>query len=293
MTRHLRLLAAAAISVLVVTVSSFIITVTSTPKASKDYYLALGDSLARGIQPNATGTSVVTSNGYANDLYEYFRRFDSSLHLENLGCLGETSWSMVHGAWCIYDRGRSSSQPAGDQLAQAVWFLQHRTVKFVTLDIGANDVSGCITLSGIDFQCYSNALETIRTNVSTIVQRLRLAAPNVPIYAMNYYDPFLVGWLYGATGRTTATKSISLTTSVNQLLQQIYTQQHVVVADVERSFHTTDTQVGVGSLQPIGVATICSDTWMCAPPPRGPNYHANSAGYKLIAETFEKIMRPT
>jgi hypothetical protein len=37
---------------------------------------------------------------------------------------------------------------------------------------------------------------------------------------------------------------------------------------------------------PLNVARICQWTWMCAPPPVGPNIHANDAGYHVIADTF-------
>jgi len=34
------------------------------------------------------------------------------------------------------------------------------------------------------------------------------------------------------------------------------------------------------------VAAICQWTWQCAAPPRGPNQHANQAGYAVIARAF-------
>jgi hypothetical protein len=34
------------------------------------------------------------------------------------------------------------------------------------------------------------------------------------------------------------------------------------------------------------VAFICQLTWMCAPPPEGPNIHANESGYGVIAQEF-------
>jgi len=42
---------------------------------------------------------------------------------------------------------------------------------------------------------------------------------------------------------------------------------------------------GVGTL-PRNVANICRWTWECAAPPRGPNVHANQAGYEVIAAAF-------
>ena len=40
--------------------------------ARPNYYLALGDSLAIGVQPSASGEDVSTNQGYADDLYALF-----------------------------------------------------------------------------------------------------------------------------------------------------------------------------------------------------------------------------
>jgi hypothetical protein len=42
---------------------------------------------------------------------------------------------------------------------------------------------------------------------------------------------------------------------------------------------------GVGTV-PRNVALICQWTWECASRPRGPNQHANQAGYGVIARAF-------
>jgi hypothetical protein len=41
---------------------------------------------------------------------------------------------------------------------------------------------------------------------------------------------------------------------------------------------------------PRNVALICTWTWACARPPRGPNEHANSAGYRVIARAFRQAV---
>jgi hypothetical protein len=56
------------------------------------------------------------------------------------------------------------------------------------------------------------------------------------------------------------------------------------------AFHSADftdqvTLPGIGTV-PRNVAIICQWTWECAPPPRGPNEHANVIGYGVIALTF-------
>jgi lysophospholipase L1-like esterase len=38
------------------------------------------------------------------------------------------------------------------------------------------------------------------------------------------------------------------------------------------------------------VATVCDLTWACTSAPRGPNVHANAAGYAMIAKAFEAVV---
>lgn len=40
----------------------------------------------------------------------------------------------------------------------------------------------------------------------------------------------------------------------------------------------------------MNVALICQWTWECAPPPVGPNEHANAAGYGVIAQAFLAVL---
>src|SRR5215831_9559396 len=103
------------------------------------YYLALGDSLSQGVQPDASGASVRTRYGYPDQLYTVLRSRQPGLRLVKLGCPGETTVTMIHGGICSY--------AGGSQLAAADRFLRaHRgRVWLVTLDIGANDPNSCIT----------------------------------------------------------------------------------------------------------------------------------------------------
>jgi hypothetical protein len=64
------------------------------------------------------------------------------------------------------------------------------------------------------------------------------------------------------------------------------------VADVAGAFRTADFtgQASGPAAGPVprNVALICTWTWACARPPRGPNEHANSAGYRVIARAFHQ-----
>src|SRR5215470_11524575 len=255
-------------------------------KPPVSYYLALGDSLAVGVQPDAAGTSVRTGSGYADQLYATLRRSRPGLRLVKLGCPGETTATMINGGLCAY--------PGGSQLAAAVRFLHaHRArVSLVTIDIGANDADGCI--SQLSFSritdCIRKSLPQATANLTTIMKRLRQAYPHGRIIAMSYYLPSLAQWGNGSVGHAVARVSALAMEGYNTLLARVYQGFGVRVADMFGAFHSTDfgqqvTVPGFGTL-PRNVAAICQWTWECAAPPRGPNVHANPAGYQVIAHAF-------
>ena len=251
------------------------------PPAS--YYLALGDSLAQGVQPNAAGVSVMTPDGYPDLVYAALRPSRPGLKLVKLGCPGETTVSMINGGICRY--------PGGSQLAAAVAFLQaHRgRVLLVTLDIGANDPEECGGEVGLT-QLAKCAVEDIPAAVShlgTITARLKAAAgPGVRIVGMNYYLPALAEWRSGLPGHVVAWTAEKLAAAYNNALGRVYTSSGIRVANVFGAFETADFTRPAGSDVPRNVARLCQWTWQCAAPPRGPNQHANQAGYQVIARTF-------
>jgi lysophospholipase L1-like esterase len=262
--------------------------VPAAASARRTWYVALGDSLARGVQPDATGASVPTTEGYAERVFAVERRHRPGLRLKKLGCPGETSTSMIRGGICHYR--------AGSQLAAARSFLRAHAgrVAFVTLDIGANDIDGCVKNGALDTTCVSTGVTAAGKNVPRIVKQLRTAAgPATRMVGMTYYDPFLALYVQGGASQTLAVASVTLAKSFNSTLAGAYAGAKFAVADVAKAFATEDqtptTVAGVGTI-PTNVARICALTWMCAPAPRGPNIHANPAGYALLARTFEKAL---
>ena len=246
------------------------------------YYLSLGDSLAQGVQPNSSGQSVITNQGYADDLYRVEHFQVHGLKLEKLGCPGETTHTMIDGGICSYT--------SGSQLGDAVAFLETHNVAFVTIDIGANNVDGCVSPSGVDPACIGAGVAAAESDLPVILTALRTAAPTVPVYAMNYYDPFLAAWLQGPSGQALAGASLTLAGEFNGLLQTVYGLFGVPVANVAGAFLTSDTSTIPFLNVPVNVFAVCSLTWMCAPAPVGPNIHANVAGYGIIAATFARTI---
>jgi lysophospholipase L1-like esterase len=254
------------------------------------YYLALGDSLSRGVQPDPGGQNHPTDQGYADDLAAVGRLVLPQLQLVKLGCETEETTASMLGlvpSKCPYDQQY--------QLAEAEAFLRaHRgSTVLVTIDIGANDLSRCINRATgtIDLACVQSTFQQAPANLATILARLRAAAgPRVPIVGMNFYDPFLAAWLQGPAGQALARLSVQLVTQYNDLLEAAYQGAGVPVADVETAFSTTNftdlVTLPDGRQVPVNVARICQWTWMCAPPPQGPNVHGRPEGYWVMAGAF-------
>ena len=256
----------------------------ATAAPAAPYYLALGDSLAVGIQPNASGVLVPTNRGYVDDLYALYRLRQPNLRLAKLGCSGETTSSMLNGGVCAYT--------LGSQLADAVQFIKTHRVAFITLSIGGDNVLRCFSLGGIDPTCVENGLGAVGPDLSQILAMLRGAAgPAVPIAGMNYYDPFLAAWTLGPAGQALAVASLEITTLLNNLLGTLYFAFQSPVADVARAYRITDfTPVPVFNL-PLNVLLELKLTWIGAAPPVGPDIHPNAAGYAVIAAAFVKALR--
>ena len=263
------------------------------------YYLSLGDSLSVGAQPHRSDLQRpfpfigaggfggrLTNEGYADQLATMVREDIANLHLVKLGCVGESTSSMINGraglpAPAAQDVGLCNYRD-GSQLNDAVAFLSsHRgEVAFVTITIGANDVIPC----GVDLSCLSTAVATMQANLVTILTRLRAAAGSgVPIVGMNYFSPAIVVW---QDDPALAQVIVNLTVQLNNVLEAVYLFAGSPVADVETAFSTTDftlTPLGI----PLNVARICQWTWMCTPFQDG---HPNGAGYAVIAQAFRQVL---
>ena len=261
-----------------------------------DYYLALGDSLAWGYQPNSAGVGIKSGHGYADDLAADLRQHgDWNLKYDNLSCPGETTGTMLDGGCPLLS---GSGQTYTVQEAAAVAFLKahpHARI-LVTLDIGANNIDTCVNSDGtLNATCIEQGISEAGTQLPEILGELKAAAGrHVSFVGMNYYDAFLADWLTGTAGQAVAKESVTVSNEFNGVLDAAYAAFHVPVADVSDAFKTTDftdTASLDGTTVPINVANICNWTWMCAPAPVGPNIHANNIGYSVIARTFEEQLR--
>lgn len=265
--------------------------------AGATYYLALGDSLSTGYQPDS---GIDEPIAYTDLVYERLKADEPGLELVKLGCDGETTDTMIHGGHC--DQYQDSSQ-----LDAAVAFLEDHPgeVSYVTDDIGANDVFPCVGADGAEdggggsggssalpmAGCIADALAGIRANLGTIDARLREAGGDRPAYVgMTYYDPVLAGWPQGGAQQALAAATVPANNVLSAMITSTNAANGWKTADVTAAFDTNDFSgnidvSGVGTV-PTNVSRICAWTWMCA---MG-DIHANEQGHQKIAAAFLPVL---
>jgi lysophospholipase L1-like esterase len=249
----------------------------TTAQPPTNYYLALGDSLS-------TGVGATSGQGYVDDVYAAEKSIIPGLQLENLGCAGDSSTRMIHGGLC-------HNYTTGNQLGDAEAFLaSHKgTVKFVTIDIGGDDINGCAPTNET---CVQKGLQALTANMPIILGGLRAAGGNLPIVGMTYYDPWLALYLDGPSGEQAATSSLAVLHQLNSELRGSFKNYNAPVAAVQKAFNSWDTAL-TGSFNdrtlPQDVANICNWTHSCDP--TNATDHTNDAGHALIAAAFETRLK--
>ncbi|MGO9198324.1 MAG: SGNH/GDSL hydrolase family protein [Acidimicrobiales bacterium] len=253
----------------------------STPQASSSgpIYLALGDSA-----PMWDG-----NKSYPDYVAGYYAGAVPGLELVNLAQSGATTASMLGGP----------AGGAGSQQAEAVAYLRahHGSIALVTIDIGGNDILGCVTGGATaESACIARTETTMIANLATILDGLRQAAGSaLPIVGMTYYDPFIGNWLGGGNDRTTAVQSVSTLVHLNDLLKEAYARVGAKVADVQGAFQSTDLSTTVGSpwgRVPVAVERGCTllDITCEAGHAEAFGDDPNTDGAAVIAKAFEKTI---
>ncbi len=232
----------------------------------KKYYLALGDSLAFGYQPDFD-----FFQGYVDSFYSDLRRHGVE-HLANLGCFAETSSTFINGSCPVWFLKKSWY--SGSQLKNALNFLHNHSgqVSPVTLDIGANDLQGDIKTSTCSVNSrFDSDLARLDKNLTGIILPQLKAALTVngkltgDILLMNYYDPY----------QNICPQQVPYIQKFNEHLANDVKGFGVIV-DVFAAFG------GSGTPNP----NICNDTWMCSK--MFHDFHATTKGYSVSASAFEK-----
>jgi len=236
----------------------------------KQFYLALGDSLAYGFQRDKfVGEAIAghidpaTFPGYAGDFAAMLQAVRPEVQTVNYGCPGETTASYFTAChFSSVDGFPLHNAYSGSQEAAALAFLGAHPgqVSPITLDNGANDVTPC--LFSPDPNCFSHAVAAVGVNLNRALAELRAAAPNAEIIVMQYYDPFAAAF----------PTSLGTTEVLNQVIAGAAAAHGARLADAFGPFNLAQPQP----------ATLCARTFFCA----SGDVHATDLGYVVIAQQF-------
>jgi lysophospholipase L1-like esterase len=258
--------------------------------ASPTYYVSIGDSYAAGYQPTGKGQGATTRNGFAYQLVTGAAVKGYQFTLENFGCAGATTTSVIKTPGCEAANlgpGATDYSPQTQAAAAEAFLRAHAGhVGLVTVSIGGNDVTAC-GVAANPTTCVITALATVKANLATLMTGLRAAAGTAtPIVGITYPDVLLADDLLpAATSKSLASLSIvAFKSLINPALQDVYAASGAKFVDVTAatgaygSMTDMTTVAGYGSI-PTPVAKICQLTFMC----QYTDIHPRTPGYALIA----------
>jgi hypothetical protein len=258
------------------------------------FYLDIGASTSLGFQPTGipAHNGHRTSTGYANDIVSYEAKRGINLVLRQVGCPGETAVTMLTTSDHCY-------KPPGRQLFAAEKYFQKEGNAYglATIDLGFNDIRACLLPAQVDETCATTGITQVRDDMPRILADLKASAgPNVHFIGLEYGDPFLQHFLLGASEFSDATNTLTVINELNDALHGAYIAAGIPIANVPGAYRLADTSpstlANVGTV-PQNVASECAYTWMCNPPPWGPDDHPNNAGYAAIAAEIEAKLPPS
>ncbi len=246
----------------------------------KQFYLALGDSLAFGFQldkylaefPNVDPATFNT--GYVDDFAAKLATVHPSIQTVNYGCPGATTATFISVEGCSTYPFRLHTSFSGTQLDAAVSFINAHPnqVNPITIDIGANDVLLDLLLPCFKSMnpplCVSTGLPgvllSVGRNLGAILSALRAAAPHSEIIVMQYYNPFAV------LDPTTTTDTVVV--AGNAVIAAAANQQQALLANAFIPFNVA----------PPDSLTLCDLGPFCP----FQDIHPSDRGYSVIADQF-------
>ena len=249
----------------------------ATTAGSGGLYVALGDSLAAGYQP---GGAELRDTAYPALTATRLGAGGDALTLENLGCSGETTTSLVKGGKCDF--------AAGSQLEQAEKLLKGRDdISLVTIDIGGNDLLRCVRGGAqIDTGCVTAGVGTVKKNLPAILERLRTAAgPDVPVLVVGYYNPWLAAKALDQPikGVDAAAKAYTALSTAIESAAKTSGTTFVSLDDAFSTNDTTPTKIN-GRSVPKNAAAICTLTNICT----ASDIHLTDEGAATVARVLAK-----
>jgi len=232
-------------------------------------YVALGDSLPFGYQPNNDFT-----HGYVPDLFQALQAQNGYSTLVNLSCTDDSSATFINGDPNQLNSQRGCLVPqvqSSNQLSVAVSYLQQNAsaIGLVTLQIGIDDFlnNGAINLTNctINTDTFNTQLATVDQNLTqTILPQLQQALSSAPgnqahLTLLDYYNP----------------------------LQQLCpnTVPYIITLNRHLKYDAISFASFISIYSIFNKTNLCQLTWICNDsPPTAGDIHPTDQGYASIAE---------
>jgi lysophospholipase L1-like esterase len=233
-------------------------------QAPQAYYLALGDSMAFGYQPDKGVKPATFHTGYVDLLAARLAKLSPKIQVVNYGCPGESTVTFTRGGCDWLKGGMKLHDPfKGSQVDAAVAFLKAHPGKVspITLTLWGND------LYPLSQQAKGapKAIAAFEKRFSTILERLRAAAPKAEIIVSGAWNP----------EANALWKTEPLYRSVDKAIGRAAATSRARVANMWAAFNS-----GNRAAQK---ARLCKVTYFCS---KGGDPHPTNAGYQAMADAF-------
>ena len=233
------------------------------PQSPQSYYLALGDSIAYGFQPNKPAARPSALAGYVDPFAARLRQLSPNIQVVNYGCPGESTVTFTRGGCPWLAEGRKLHAAfKGSQLEAALSFLRAHPgqVSPITLTLWGNDLAP-LSAKG---KRAPEAIASFSSRFSSILRRLRAAAPSAKIIVTGAWNP--------EADQLEQVKP--LYRSLDAAIARAAAASRARVANMLAAFN------GTGSVR-VQRARLCALTYACKGDP-----HPTAAGNRVMADAF-------
>ncbi len=228
----------------------------------QSYYLALGDSITYGFQPNKAGARPsAVDTGYVDVFAARLRKLSPKIQVVNYGCPGESTVTFTRGGCPWLAEGKKLHDAfRGSQLKAALTFVRAHPgeVSPITLTLWGNDV---LPLSQKGKRA-PRAIASVASRLRSILQQLRGAAPTAEIIVTGAWNPEV----------DRLEQAEPLYRSLAAAIVRVAAASRVRVANMFAAFNS-------GSVR-AQKARLCALTFFCS---KG-DPHPTDAGYRAMAD---------